>query len=140
MDAHRSTAYVISPFIARGRHDSRFYNTDSALRTIELLLGLPPMSQYDAIATPLDVFGPVAGNAEPYQALLPARAILSEVSRRTAYRAGDSARLLNPLHEESEPDEQLNDILWRSLRPGTTPPPRHYTLQLAGRKRDKDDD
>ncbi|MCW3060996.1 MAG: beta-propeller repeat protein, partial [Capsulimonas sp.] len=127
VDAHRSTAYVISPFIERAAHDSRFYNTDSALRTMELLLGLPPMTQYDAIAPPMDIFQKRAANAEPYVAVLPNHAILVEVNAKTAYRSGDSARLLNTLHEESGPDEQLNDILWRS-RKGTPPPPRHYTL------------
>ncbi len=132
VDAHRSTAYVISPFIAPGTHDSRFYNTDSALRTLELLLGLPPMSRYDAIAPPMAVFGPsAAANAAPYDAVLPSREILAEVNDKRAYRAQDSARLLNPLHEESGPDEQLNDILWRSLRPGTAPPPRHYGLRTG---------
>ena len=143
VDAHRSTCYVLSPFIAPHTHDSRFYNTDSALRTMELLLGLPPMSHYDAIAPPLAVFtANAAANAAPYDAVLPAKSILAEVNGRTAYRAQDSARLLNPLREESGPDEQLNDILWRSLRPGTTPPPRHYGLLTgtAAKKGDKDDD
>ena len=140
VDAHRSTCYVISPFIAPKTHDSRFYNTDSALKTIELLLGLPPMSRYDALAPPVAVFGPTAAaNAAPYDAVLPAKSILAEVNSRTAYRAKDSARLLNPLREASGPDEQLNDILWRSLRPGTTPPPRHYGL-LTGTASKKDDD
>ena len=140
VDAHRSTCYVISPFIAPGTHDSRFYNTDSALRTIERLLGLPPMSRYDALAPPLAVFGPSAAvNDAPYDAVLPPKEILAEVNGRNAYRAQDSARLLNPLHEQSGPDEQLNDILWRSLRPSTTPPPRHYGL-LTGTAAKKDDD
>ena len=143
VDAHRSTCYVLSPFIAPHTHDSRFYNTDSALRTMELLLGLPPMSRYDAIAPPLAVFtASAAANAAPYDAVLPARSILAEVNGRAAYRAQDSARLLNPLREQSGPDEQLNDILWRSLRPGTTPPPRHYGLLTgaAAKKGDKDND
>lgn len=140
VDAHRSTCYVISPFIAPGAVDSRFYNTDSALRTIELLLGLPPMTRYDALAPPVAVFGPTAAaNDAPYEAILPAREILAEVNGKRAYRAQDSARLLNPLREESGPDEQLNDILWRSLRPATTPPPRHYGL-LTGTAAKKDDD
>ncbi|BDI29728.1 hypothetical protein CCAX7_17790 [Capsulimonas corticalis] len=130
VDAHRSTAYVISPFIEKATHDSHFYNTDSALRTIEQLLGLPPMTQYDAIAPPIDVFQKNAVNAEPYRAVLPARSILAAVNTKEAYRAADSARLLNTLREESGPDEELNDILWRSAK-GTPPPPRRYSLSLA---------
>ncbi|MFX8624520.1 hypothetical protein ABTM07_20675, partial [Acinetobacter baumannii] len=71
VDAHRSTAYVISPYVKRGLLDSRFYNTDSVLRTMELLLGMPPMNQYDAVAAPLDVFGTEPANAEPFTATLP---------------------------------------------------------------------
>jgi len=136
VDAHRSIAFAISPFIPRGAHDSRFYNTDSGLRTIELLLGLPPMTQYDAIAPPLNVFDRTADNADPYKAILPSIGILSEINVKTAYRSKDSERLLNPLAEESDPDEELNDILWRSIK-GTVPPPRRYTLSLA--RRDDDD-
>ena len=137
VDAHRSIAFVISPFIEKGTHDSRFHNTDSALRTIELLLGMPPMTQYDAIASPIDDFSKTAVNAEPYDAILPSKEILGEVNNKKAYRAQDSARLLNPRKEESAPDEQLNDILWRSIK-GTPPPPRHYTLSVAQVK-DADD-
>ncbi len=51
--AHRSTCYVISPYIKKNSVDHTFYNTDSVLQTMELLLGVPPMNQYDAIATPI---------------------------------------------------------------------------------------
>ena len=131
VDAHRSTCYVISPFVDRATRDSRFYNTDSALRTIERLLGLPPMTQYDAIAPVIDVFGRTAANAEPYQAILPAREIIGEVNGAKAYRAADSARLLNPRREESGPDEELNDILWHSIKGNVPAPPRRYSLRLG---------
>jgi len=129
VDAHRSTSYVISPFIQKSSHDSRFYNTDSTLRTIEALLGLPAMTQYDAIAPAIDDFAPTAANAAPHDAFLPSATILGEVNGRTAYRAKDSARMLNPLKEESASDEELNDILWHSIKGVKTPAPaRHYSL------------
>ena len=53
VDAHRSTAFVVSPYVKRQTVVSRMYTTTSMLRTIELILGLPPMSQYDAGATPM---------------------------------------------------------------------------------------
>ena len=137
VDAHRSIAFAISPFIRKGLHDSRFYNTDSMLRTIELMLGLPPMTQYDAVAPPLDVFSVSPENAEPYSATLPDRTILAEVNTRKAYRAKDSERLLKTTREESGPDEELNDILWRSIK-GTTPPARHYTLPAFQASRERD--
>ncbi|MBC8104286.1 MAG: bifunctional YncE family protein/alkaline phosphatase family protein [Cytophagales bacterium] len=125
VDAHRSISFVISPFVTKGTKDSRFYNTDSTLHTMENLLGLPPLNQYDAIAPTLNVFAATAANDAPYSAILPAREIVAEVNKATAYRAKDSARLLNPLKEESGADEQLNDILWHAIKGrGVPAPPR----------------
>ena len=125
VDAHRSTAYVISPYIQRGKVDSTFYNTDSMLRTMELLLGMPPMSQYDAVATPMAVFGSQLVNAEPYTAIKPSRDIVCEVNVKAAYRSKDSERIPR-FSEESDIDEDLNDILWKSIkgRNIATPAPR----------------
>ncbi len=121
VDAHRSIALVVSPYNRRAAAgkvnvDSRFFNTDSMLRTIELLLGMKPMSAYDATADPIDLFARTTVNAEPYAAILPARSILSEVNARTSYRAADSLRLIDRFREESAPDVELNDILWHSIR------------------------
>lgn len=115
VDSHRSTAYVISPFISKGTVDSHFYNTDSMLRTMELLLGMPPMSQFDAVAAPFRCFGGSASNAEPYTATKPSRDIVCKANERTAYRAKDSERVSH-FGEESEIDEHLNDILWGAIR------------------------
>jgi hypothetical protein len=52
-DSHRSLAYVISPYVQRHAVDSTLYNTTSVLRTIELILGLKPMTMFDAAATPM---------------------------------------------------------------------------------------
>ena len=125
VDSHRSTAYAISPFIAKGTHDGTFYNTDSVLRTLGLLLGTAPMNQYVATATPFGFLSTAPTNAAPYRAVLPAKAIVGEVNSAKAYRSGDSARLIDPTQEESAADIELNDILWgsikgsRSTRPAT---------------------
>jgi hypothetical protein len=140
VDAHRSIAFVISPYIKKGTIDSTFYNTDSVLRTMGLLLGLPPLCQYDAVATPMSFFGKTADNDAPFEAILPSREIVAAVNKQTAYRAKDSARLINPLKEESMPDEELNDILWRSIRGvHSTPPPVRYGLRLHPEAEDEDD-
>jgi hypothetical protein len=83
---------------------------------MEQLLGLDPMTLYDATAPVMAVFGAKPENDAPYTAILPSKQIIGEVNGRTAYRAKDSERLLNPLVEESEPDEELNEILWRSIK------------------------
>lgn len=138
VDAHRSIAFVVSPYIRKGTVDSRFYNTDSTLRTMELLLGLSPMNLYDAIAPPLAIFADKPENDAPYEAILPEKEIISEVNRATAYRSKDSERLLNPLVEESLPDEELNDILWHSIKGRNIPAPeRRYSLRFHP---DEDDD
>ena len=54
VDAHRTGCYVISPWIKGTRVDHRFYNTDSVIKTMELLLGIGPMTQYEAIAAAID--------------------------------------------------------------------------------------
>ncbi len=112
IDCHRSPALVISAYAPRGAHDSRFYNTDSMLRTMELLLGMPPMSAYDAVADPFDAFTATAQNNEPYDAILPKREILCEVNTKTAFRAQDSIAMLRRYGEDSMPDLELNAILW----------------------------
>jgi hypothetical protein len=53
VDAHRSTAYLAGGYVKKGFVDHTVYTTTSLLRTIELILGLPPMSQYDASAVPV---------------------------------------------------------------------------------------
>ena len=115
VDCHRSTALVITPFMERGRHDSHFYNTDSMLRTMELLLGLPPMNGFDATCDPIMGISAQGHNDEPFDAILPSTAIAGEINQVDAYRAKDSARLISSTHEDSAADLELNDILWGSL-------------------------
>lgn len=71
VDSHRAPALVISPYAKRGTVDNSFYNTLSVLRTIELILGLKPMTQFDAAAKPMNsAFQPKA-DARPYEAVKP---------------------------------------------------------------------
>ena len=53
VDAHRTIAFAISPYTKRHTTDSTMYSTSSMLRTMELILGLKPMSQFDAAAMPM---------------------------------------------------------------------------------------
>ena len=67
----RSSLLVLSPYTRRGAADNAFYNQASVLRTVELILGLRPMTQFDAAARPLTAaFAPAANNT-PYQAAAP---------------------------------------------------------------------
>jgi len=121
IDCHRSTAYVISPFVHPGVVDSRFYNTDSMLRTMELLLKIKPMNQYDATANPLMIFDARPSNLESYRAVMPAREVATQVNTPKAYRATDSEKLISLYNEDSMSDLELNDILWHSIKGSAKP-------------------
>lgn len=140
VDAHRSVCFVVSPFVKQATVDHRFYNTDSVLRTMELLLGARPMNQYDAVAPPLRVFGDQPANDASYRAILPPRAIIAEVNKATAYRAQDSLKL-DFTKEDSVPDEVLNDILWHGLRGRHTPkPPIRYGLRIMPEEEEEEEE
>ncbi|MGZ6970922.1 MAG: alkaline phosphatase family protein, partial [Thermoanaerobaculia bacterium] len=66
VDAHRTVALVVSPYTRRGAVDSTMYSTSSMLRTMELILGLPPMSQHDAGATPMTAAFADVPDAAPF--------------------------------------------------------------------------
>ena len=135
VDAHRSLCAVISPWARRGAVDHRFYNTDSVLRTIEALLGLPPMCHYDATASILDVFDTRTANLAPYTATMPAPSILAEVNQPTAYRAAESAAM-DLSAPDRVPDALLNDIVWHAVKGADSPEP----LARHGLRVDGDDD
>jgi len=122
VDAHRSVAFVASPYARRGAVDSTLYTTSGMLRTIELILGLPPMSQYDAAAAPM--YG--AFQSSPVLSAYtqrPARVRLDE--RNDASAPGAAASMAMDWSEPDRiPDLELNEIVWKSVRgPHTTMPP-----------------
>ena len=144
VDAHRSICFVVSPFIQRNAADHRFYNTDSVLHTMMRILGLPPTNRYVADAPILAAFGPTPDNAEPFEAILPSRDIISEVNAATAYRAQDSMKL-DFAREDRVPEDVLNDILWHSVKgPNAPEPPARHGFRLApkttGSKHDDNDE
>jgi DNA-binding beta-propeller fold protein YncE len=121
VDAHRSVALVISPYTRRGALDSTLYTTASMLRTIELILGLPAMSQYDAAATPMDAAFTPQPDEKPYSAR-PARVSLVEKNASTAYGAEASARM-DFDEPDRAPDLELNEIVWKSVHGAESPMP-----------------
>src|SRR5208283_1455667 len=79
VDCHRTVALVVSPFNRRGQVDSTMYSTSSMLRTMELILGLHPMTQYDASATPMWASFRAEPDLRPYKAL-PASSPIDEMN------------------------------------------------------------
>jgi hypothetical protein len=137
VDAHRSLGYVISPYTQRkGLVDSTLYTTSGFLRTMEMILGLEPLSQYDAAATPLyNAFALVADNA-PFQAVAP-RIDVNEMNDPRAWGASDSAAM-DLAEADRAPDLLLNEIVWRSVRgPNSKMPP---PMRAAWLKRGVGDD
>ncbi|MGI8783850.1 MAG: beta-propeller fold lactonase family protein [Acidobacteriota bacterium] len=121
VDAHRTVAFVVSPHVRRGSVDSTLYSTSSMLRTIELILGLPPMSQYDAAATPMFRCFQNQPNLDSYSAL-PNRHPLDEVNSPQAYGARQSLAM-NLDEIDAAPEFELNEILWKSIRGAESPMP-----------------
>ena len=140
IDAHRSPAFVIGPHVRRHAVDHTLYTTAGVMRTIELLLGLPPMSQYDAAARPLfGVFQP-APDPAGYQAQ-PNQVPLD--TRNTAWnRSAERSAKFDLAHEDEVPDLELNEVVWKSVRGESSvmPAPRRGAfLQLTPRRKDDDD-
>jgi YVTN family beta-propeller protein len=136
VDAHRTVALVVSPYTRRKAVDSTCYNQTGMVKTIELILGLPPMNQLDLSATPMRNAFQTEPDPTPYAArpnripldeMNPAVQKLSGVARHWAEKS-----LALKLDEGDAADEDtLNRILWFSGR-GTAPYPERY----AGRKQD----
>ena len=119
VDAHRTTAYVISPYSKRHAVDSTLYSTTSMLRTMELILGLRPMSQFDAAARPMYHSFQAVPDLSPYQSL-PANVSLEERNQRQAW--GGQFKM-NFAREDAADDLLLNEVVWRSVRGADSPMP-----------------
>jgi DNA-binding beta-propeller fold protein YncE len=121
VDAHRTVALVISPYVRRGHVDSSLYSTSSMLRTMELILGLKPMSQFDAAARPMYASFQAKPDTRPYEHLVP-QVDMHEFNKPTAFGARQSAEL-DFSKEDVADDLLLNEIIWRSVRGPDAPMP-----------------
>ena len=139
VDAHRTIAFVVSPYTKRGVVDSTMYSTASMLRTMELILGLKPMSQFDALAMPMYNSFTDRPDFSPYRAL-PANVDLNERNLKTAWGA-DLSRKMDFTKEDAADDLLLNEVVWRSVRGADHPMPAPKRAAFVrGRGGDGDDD
>jgi hypothetical protein len=121
VDAHRTMGLVVSPYVRRETVDSTMYSTSSMVRTMELLLGLPPMTQYDAAAMPMyKTFG-VKADLTPFT-LRAAEYNLDEKNTVMSYGARRSKRM-NFEEDDRAPVQELNAIIWRSVMGADAPVP-----------------
>jgi DNA-binding beta-propeller fold protein YncE len=129
VDSHRSLLFVISPYTRRGFVDSNFYNTTAMLRTIELILGIAPLTQYDSTAPPILAAFQSRPDIRPYSHA-PATISLTELSPANS----KTAALSNSL-DFSAPDRAdeatLNAILWSAIKGGSPPPPTRSSFIKA---------
>ncbi len=123
VDAHRSLLLAISPFSRRGALDSTLYTTSGVLRTMELILGLPPMSQYDAAASPMYAAFQPTPDLRPFKRR-EARIRLDEVNDWNSPGAQASLEM-NLRDADMAPELELNEIIWKSVRGAHSqmPPP-----------------
>lgn len=137
VDAHRSVAWVISPYIRRHSADHTLYSTSSVLRTMELIVGLPPMSQYDAAATPLWNCFQATPDPQPFAAVAP----MVDIRERTVF---DASALQSPRLDFSRadrvPDILLNEILWKSVKGSNSIAPVAHRAAFVLTSGRKDDD
>jgi Phosphoesterase family len=129
VSGYRTTAYVASPYTKRHAVVNTQYNQTSLLRTMELILGLPPMNQLDATATPMfdcftntpdfTPFDAVANNV-PLDEMNPdPKTVRDPILRKDAYV---SSKL--PLNKEDQcPEDLFNHIIWRSVKGAHAPYP-----------------
>jgi len=144
VDSHRSTAYVISPYVKQGYVDNTFYNTDSILKTMGMLLGIPPLTQYDAVAPPiLAPFSTVPSNNTPFTAVKAAQSLMCQKGGAALAKRG------NPMHQlaiesakinfdlpDSAPAAKLNEIIWKSVKGPNSKMPQVRHSVLSGSKED----
>ena len=142
VDAHRSIALVISKYAPHGKVgepvvDSRFYSTVSVIRTMETLLGLPPMNNNDAFSSLISTLFSGPGDQPAYSADYANRdngLIYAANSKRAV--GGDESSKMDFRHADRAPTQKLNVILWKDAM-GSKPVPSMLTQK---RKLKKDDD
>jgi len=141
VSGYRTTAYCISPYTKRGAVVSTQFNTTSLLRTIEQILGLPPMNQFDATATPMFDCFTATPDFTPFEAV-PNQIPLDQMNPKTKdiadtllrRNARISARL-NFRQIDACPEDTLNRILWHAVKGSEVPYPSWAVTLVA----DEDD-
>jgi DNA-binding beta-propeller fold protein YncE len=138
VDAHRSTTYVAGGFVKQGFVDHTMYSTSSALRTIELILGLPPMSQYDAAAEPMwRCFNKVA-NHPPFKAT--PNLVDLNLKNTADNKMSRLSETFDFSKEDRIPDAKFNEVIWAAIHGlnSVCPAPVHAAF-FTVEKEDDDD-
>lgn len=138
VDAHRTTAFIAGGFVKQGFVDHTMYSTSSALRTIELILGLPPMTQYDAAAEPLWRCFDKNASHPPFNAL-PNRVDLNQKNTRETAMSRLS-ETFDFSKEDRIPDDQFNQVIWAAIKGMEIPCPAPVHAAFFTPVHDDEDD
>jgi YVTN family beta-propeller protein len=140
VDAHRTTAYLAGPFVKRGFVDHTMYSTSSMLRTIELILGLPPMSQYDAAATPMWHSFTSKPDTKPFTAL-PSAVDLNQKNTSTSQTAKLS-ETFDFSKEDKIPDLVFSEVIWKAVKgeSAVMPAPRRSAFIKLSEEEEEEDE
>jgi DNA-binding beta-propeller fold protein YncE len=139
VDAHRSTVYIAGGMVKKGYVDHNMYSTASVLRTMELILGLPPMSQYDASAPSLWRCFNDSANHAPFQAM-GAETDLRDLNTAMNHWQKVSDKF-DFTAEDRAPDQLLNQVLWVAAKGESTPyPATVHSAFVKVTDKEKDDD
>lgn len=125
VDARRTVGLVLSPYVKRSIVDSTLYSTSSMVRSIELLLGLPPMSQYDAAAMPMYASFGTQAQVTPFD-VIPPKIDVNAMNKKGDYGSEES-RKMDFTDVDRAPMHALNEIIWKSVKGADSPmpPPIH---------------
>jgi hypothetical protein len=116
--------YVAGPYVKRNFVDHTPYTTSGILRTMELILGLAPMSQYDAAATPLWRCFTATPDLTPYTTL-PAQVDITEKNLAWNELSKRSAGF-DLSKEDRVPDMEFSEVIWKGVKglQSTMPAPK----------------
>jgi DNA-binding beta-propeller fold protein YncE len=141
IDAHRTTAYVAGGLVKRNFIDHTMYSTSSILKTIELILGIPPMSQYDAAATPLwRCF-----QSTPNNFVFNAKPAKYDINEKNTVKSAwqQKSETFNFAKEDAIPDRVFTEVIWKAVKglDAIVPAPKRAAfLKITKEEEEEDDD
>jgi hypothetical protein len=128
VDGHRTVALAISPYTRRGYVDSTFYSQTSMMKTIELILGLPPLTLFDRIANDMRAAFQDQSDLTPYTSVVPKQSLFDlnpplKATTGPARKATEASLKMRWDVPDANPEGQLNRIIWHQVRGWNVPYP-----------------
>ncbi len=135
VDAHRSPVFIAGPYVKRKAVVHGMYSTSGVLRTIELILGLPPMSQYDAAAVPLYACFTAKPDFSVYH-VKPAQVDLEQLNI-AENESSKRSQSFNLAQEDKVPDLDLNEVIWKYVKGENSvmPAPKRSAFVILEKKK-----